>query len=150
MKMKFYLYLIFSIIIMGCSSINKQATIQSVDLEKLTHELFNDYPYKYDTNREKKYTNLIVVTIPKDHFNSNDYEKIKNKLIRNKWVNIDNFDNYYSFCNSEKYFIGILNPINKAHYARDGSQITFDNSNVWYFAFYYNNFGVNDCEEYLN
>lgn len=61
---------------------------------------------------------------------------------------VDSYDNYYNFCKTNNYSIDILNPIHDRHYAREGDEVNFKNKDYWYFAIYYNKFGVNNCMEY--
>ncbi|WP_289334643.1 hypothetical protein, partial [Acinetobacter baumannii] len=101
-----------------------------------------------DTDRNKSSTQLIVIKINKENFSINDYDKIKNKLLSKKWDFFDSYDNYYNFCKTNNYSIDILNPIHDRHYAREGDEVNFKNKDYWYFAIYYNKFGVNSCMEY--
>ena len=66
-------------------------------LQELSKELFSEYLYEVDTDRNKSSTQLIVIKINKENFSINDYNEIKNKLLSGKWDFVDSYDNYYNF-----------------------------------------------------
>ncbi|MDC4635084.1 hypothetical protein OHV71_18025 [Acinetobacter baumannii] len=139
---------IFTLLIFGlyCSLIT--CSTSATSLQELSKELFSEYPYEVDTDRNKSSTQLIVIKINKENFSINDYDKIKNKLLSKKWDFVDSYDNYYDFCKTNNYSIDILNPIHDKHYVREGDEVNFKNKDYWYFTIYYNKFGVNNCMEY--
>ncbi|GAA5561559.1 hypothetical protein Asch03_03064 [Acinetobacter schindleri] len=141
---------IFSLLILGlyCSLIACSTNVTS--LQELSKELFSEYPYEVDTDRNKRSTQLIVIKINKENFSINDYDKIKNKLLSKNWDFVDSYDNCYNFCNTNNYSIDILNPIHGRHYTREGDEINFKSKDYWYFALYYNKLGVNNYVEYYN
>lgn len=91
---------------------------------------------------------MVVVTISKKHFNNNDYLNIKQRLSDLRWDEVDDYNNYYSFCKNSNYSIDILNPVNTKHYTRDGENVNFDSLDYWYFAMYYNKLGINNCIDF--
>ncbi|MBR7692049.1 hypothetical protein WDA43_17360 [Acinetobacter nosocomialis] len=116
---------IFSLLILGlyCSLI--ACSTNATSLQVLSKELFSEYPYEVDTDRNKRSTQLIVIKINKENFSINDYDKIKNKLLSKNWDFVDSYDNYS---------IDILNPIHCRHYTREGDEVNFKSKDYWYFA----------------
>ncbi|WP_457968870.1 hypothetical protein [Acinetobacter calcoaceticus] len=140
--------IIFSLSIFGlyCSLI--ACSTDSSSLKELSKELFSEYPYEVETDRNKSSTQVIVIKIDKENFSINDYDKVKNKLLSKKLDFVDSYDNYYIFCKTNNYSIDILNPIHDRHYTREGDEVNFKSKDYWYFAIYYNKLGVNNCMEY--
>ncbi|MDO7228300.1 hypothetical protein [Acinetobacter nosocomialis] len=141
---------IFSLFIFGLYYSLIACSTNVTSLQELSKELFSEYPYEVDTDRNKSSTQLIVIKINKENFSINDYDKIKNKLLSKKWDFVDSYDNYYNFCKTNNYSIDILNPIRDRHYTREGDEVNFKSKDYWYFAIYYNKLGVNNCMEYYN
>lgn len=105
----------------------------ATSLQELSKELFSEYPYEVDTDRNKSFTQLIVI-------------KLKKLLSKN----LDFVDSYYNFCNTNNYSIDILNPIHDRNYTREGDEVNFKSKDYWCFALYYNKLEVNNCVEYYN
>ncbi|HAV3170638.1 hypothetical protein NQ777_04460 [Acinetobacter baumannii] len=139
---------IFSLFIFSlyCSLI--ACSTNATSLQELSKELFSEYLYEVDTDRNKSSTQLIVIKINKENFSINDYNDVKNKLLSRKWDFVDSYDNYYNFCKTNNYSIDILNPIHDRNYTRDGDEVNFKSKDYWYFALYFNKLGVNNCMEY--
>ena len=146
--MKLFSIILLSFILISCSLISNSEEEKNIDLDILSKQLFKDYQYSYNTNRQKSSTQLVVVTIAKKNFNNNDYLKIRNKLFKLGWDEVDNYDNYYNFCKNSNYSIDILNPVNTNHYTRNGDKVNFDSMDYWYFAMYYNKLGINNCMDF--
>lgn len=73
---------IFTLLIFGlyCSLIT--CSTSATSLQELSKELFSEYPYEVDTDRNKSSTQLIVIKINKENFSINDYDKIKKQTIK--------------------------------------------------------------------
>ncbi len=73
---------IFSLFIFSlyCSLI--ACCTNATSLQELSKELFSEYPYEVDTDRNKSSTQLIVIKINKENFSINDYNEIKKQTIK--------------------------------------------------------------------
>ncbi|BFM54466.1 hypothetical protein JUNP402_2589 [Acinetobacter baumannii] len=74
---------IFSLFIFSlyCSLI--ACSTNPTSLQELSKELFSEYLYEVDTDRNKSSTQLIVIKINEENFSINDYNEIKKQTI--KW-----------------------------------------------------------------
>lgn len=74
---------IFSLFIFSlyCSLI--ACSTNPTSLQELSKELFSEYLYEVDTDRNKSSTQLIVIKINKENFSINGYNEIKKQTI--KW-----------------------------------------------------------------
>lgn len=68
---------IFTLLIFGlyCSLI--ACSTSATSLQELSKELFSEYPYEVDTDRNKKLYSINCDKINKENFSINDYDKIK-------------------------------------------------------------------------
>lgn len=71
---------IFSLFIFGLYCFLIACSTNATSLQELSKELFSEYPYVIDTDRNKSSTQLIVIKINKENFSINDCDKIKKTI----------------------------------------------------------------------
>lgn len=111
-----------------------------------------DYYFgEYDPNEkkwvDKPFNKYAIAEIKKSKLSLNNFKMIQVKLKTDGWQLVSAQDSFYEYCLGEKFYIGILYPVNPHHYGYDGAEIRYENIGDWSIGLSYNETGVKHCRK---
>ena len=120
-----------------------------IEFDKIMNEYFISYTLLFEPSIKRPGNNSGTILIKKINLSKVEMSHIKTKLKKNGWIEIESDDNYSLYCLNKYQLIGILYPINLIEKNKDGDEIVFDDIDSWNIGLYYNENGINSCENYF-